>query len=490
MKDRKPNILFILTDQQRRDSMRAYGNEWIKTPNLDKLADKSFVFENAYVTQPVCTPARASIMTGLYPYATGLQRNNIPLSRDISTIGDMIDDEYYNAHMGKWHLGDDMTAQHGFDTWEAVEDFQRVRITRKEYRYQEAPYNQWLRDHGVEPPSMSMSYEGWVGVAELTEEQTQAGFLGHKASEFIREFPEGDHADQPWMLYVNFFEPHPPYTGPLNDLYDPNEIDVGPGFRVRPDSGSLVNRLRSDYYMGGGNNPLGEAGGDVHDTTTEEGFRKLRAQYFANVTLVDTQLGKIFESLEESGQADNTIIVFTSEHGEMAGDHGMLEKRSLYEEASNVPFLMYVPWLNNYQQTRIAGSVGQVDLVPTLLDLSGSEIPDHIEGKSLRSVLRGEEDLSDNDVFIQWNGMGDRNLGSPDINRMVSIPWRGVVTGDRWKLNLSPGDQCELYDLNSDPAELNNLFNKPEHKDRIRQMAARIRIWQDETGDYMPLPTV
>ena len=490
MKDRKPNILFILTDQQRRDSMRAYGNEWIKTPNLDKLADKSFVFENAYVTQPVCTPARASIMTGLYPYATGLQRNNIPLSRDISTIGDMIDDEYYNAHMGKWHLGDDMTAQHGFDTWEAVEDFQRVRITRKEYRYQEAPYNQWLRDHGVEPPSMSMSYEGWVGVAELTEEQTQAGFLGHKASEFIREFPEGDHADQPWMLYVNFFEPHPPYTGPLNDLYDPNEIDVGPGFRVRPDSGSLVNRLRSDYYMGGGNNPLGEAGGDVHDTTTEEGFRKLRAQYFANVTLVDTQLGKIFESLEESGQVDNTIIVFTSEHGEMAGDHGMLEKRSLYEEASNVPFLMYVPWLNNYQQTRIAGSVGQVDLVPTLLDLSGSEIPDHIEGKSLRSVLRGEEDLSDNDVFIQWNGMGDRNLGSPDINRMVSIPWRGVVTGDRWKLNLSPGDQCELYDLNSDPAELNNLFNKPEHKDRIRQMAARIRIWQDETGDDMPLPTV
>jgi arylsulfatase len=490
MKDRKPNILFILTDQQRRDSMRAYGNEWIKTPNLDKLADKSFVFENAYVTQPVCTPARASIMTGLYPYATGLQRNNIPLSRDISTIGDMIDDEYYNAHMGKWHLGDDMTPQHGFDTWEAVEDFQRVRITRKEYRYQEAPYNQWLRDHGVEPPSMSMSYEGWVGVAELTEEQTQAGFLGHKASEFIREFPKGDHADQPWMLYVNFFEPHPPYTGPLNDLYDPNEIDVGPGFRVRPDSGSLVNRLRSDYYMGGGNNPLGEAGGDVHDTTTEEGFRKLRAQYFANVTLVDTQLGKIFESLEESGQVDNTIIVFTSEHGEMAGDHGMLEKRSLYEEASNVPFLMYVPWLNNDQQTRIAGSVGQVDLVPTLLDLSGSEIPDHIEGKSLRSVLRGEEDLSDNDVFIQWNGMGDRNLGSPDINRMVSIPWRGVVTGDRWKLNLSPGDQCELYDLNSDPAELNNLFNKPEHKDRIRQMAARIRIWQDETGDDMPLPTV
>ena len=490
MQERKPNILFILTDQQRRDSMAAYGNNWIKTPNLDKLAEKGFIFENAYVTQPVCTPARASIMTGLYPYGTGLQRNNIPLSRDIKTIGDMIDDEYYNAHMGKWHLGDDMTAQHGFDKWEAVEDFQRVRITRKEYRYQEAPYNQWLIDHGVEPPSMSMSYEAWTGTAELTEEQTQAAFLGHTASKFITEYPEGRHGDQPWMLYVNFFEPHPPYTGPLNDLYDPDEIEVGPGFRTRPDSGSLVNRLRSDYYMGGGNNPLGEAGGDFHDTTTEEGFRRLRAQYFANVTLVDNQLGKIFEALEESGQADNTIVVFTSEHGEMGGDHGMLEKRALYEEASNVPFLMYVPWMTDMQPKRIPGSIGQVDLVPTLLDLSGSDIPDHLEGKSLRPVMRGEEDLSDNDVFIQWNGMGDRNLGSTEINRMVAIPWRGVVTGDRWKLNLSPGDQCELYDLNTDPAELTNLFNQPEHKDRIRQMSARIRIWQDETGDDMPLPTV
>jgi arylsulfatase A-like enzyme len=337
---------------------------------------------------------------------------------------------------------------------------------------------------------MQVSYEGWVGVAELTEEQTQAGFLGHTASNFIRNYPKSGHADQPWMLFVNFFEPHPPYTGPLNGLYDPAEIEVGPAFRKRPESGSLVNRLRSDFYMGGGNNPLGEAGGDVHDTKTEEGFRKLRAQYFANVTLVDRQLGSIFEALEESGQAGNTVVVFTSEHGEMAGDHGMLEKRSLYEEASNVPLIMHVPWLNEKRQTRIPGSVGQVDLVPTLLDLSGSEIPDQVEGKSLLRVLRGDKDLSDNDVFIQWNGMGDRNLGSPEINRMVSVPWRGVVTGDRWKLNLSPGDQCELYNLGNDPAELVNLFNEPELQDRVRDMAARIRTWQEETGDDMTLPAV
>ena len=131
MKKNKPNILFILTDQQRRDSMKAYGNNWINTPNLDSLSEKSFVFENTYVTQPVCTPARASIMTGLYPQKTGLHRNNIPLNKNIDTIGDLINEDYYNAHMGKWHLGDDMIAQRGFDKWIGVEDFQRIRSTKR-----------------------------------------------------------------------------------------------------------------------------------------------------------------------------------------------------------------------------------------------------------------------------------------------------------------------------------------------------------------------
>ena len=128
--------------------------------------------------------------------------------------------------------------------------------------------------------------------------------------------------------------------------------------------------------------------------------------------------------------------------------------------------------------------------MPTLLELMGQEIPAHLQGRSRLPVLRGEESLIDNEVFVQWNGMGDRNLGSPVINRMVAVPWRCVVTGERWKLNLSPGDQCELYDLNTDPAELNNLFDRPEHRDRVREMAAMIRIWQQETGDTMPLPSV
>ena len=374
----RPNILVILTDQQRQDSMACYGNDWIETPNLNAISEKSFVFENAYVTQPVCTPSRASIMTGLYPHAVGLHRNNIPLPTDCPTIAERISEDYYCAYFGKWHLGNDMIQQHGFDKWISVEDFHRVRATKREYRNVEAHYNDHLRAHGVEPPGLNKSYENWFASAELTEEQTQAYFLGDSAADFIRNHRETETGEMPFMLYVSFFEPHPPYTGPLNDLYDPEDISVGPAFLKRPDDGSLLNRLRADYYMGANLNPLGID--DYHDLTAEDGWRRLRAQYFANVTLVDRQVGKMLDALEATGQLDNTIIVFTSEHGEMAGDHGMLEKRSMYEEASRVPLLIHVPGSEPDaagESKRISGSVSLVDLVPTLIDLSeGREASD------------------------------------------------------------------------------------------------------------------
>ena len=164
----------------------------------------------------------------------------------------------------------------------------------------------------------------------------------------------------------------------------------------------------------------------------------------------------------------------------------------MFEESSRVPLLIKVPWLSNPNRV-IDGSVSHIDLVPTLLDLIGENVPQHLQGKSLLSVLEGSEDLSENDVFISWNGydnsVPDRFLGDLKINRMLRLPWRTVVTPDRWKLALCAGDQCELYDLNNDPYEMINLFNDPDQKDRIRDMAARIRVWQIQTGDEVPLPT-
>ena len=494
----RPNLIFIMSDQQRYDTLRCYGNDWIQTPNLNELASQSFVFENAYVTQPVCTPARASIMTGLYPHTAGPVVNKVPLPPDVPTIAEMVSGEYLCAYMGKWHLGDDVIPQHGFHLWVSSEDGHRDSFTRDEHRRRLSDYNRHLVENGFTPETELAGARIFDTDqrSELPEQFQMASFLGDQAASFI----EG-HADRPFLLYVSTFEPHPPYQGPLNDLYDPEQVPVGPAFLKKPEGASLLNRARADYYlqhMQEGTDPTQDAymttsAAVGHDVTTEAGWRRLRAQYMANITLVDRMVGRMVGALDRAGIADNTVVVFTSEHGEMAGDHGMLEKRAFYEEASRVPLLMRVPWLAN-EQRDVPGSVGHIDLVPTLMELMGAPSSERLEGSSLVPVLRGEKTLADNDVFIEWNGtsdaLPDRDLGSPAINRMIPMPWRSVVTPDRWKLNLCATDQCELFDLSSDPHELHNRFNEPAQADRIRDMAARIRNWQHATRDTAPLPSV
>jgi len=166
-----------------------------------------------------------------------------------------------------------------------------------------------------------------------------------------------------------------------------------------------------------------------------------------------------------------------------------MEMRTFYEEAAKVPLIIRAP-MHTKEAKLIDGNFGQIDLVPTLLDLLGQDIPEHLQGTSKSDVIKGKADLKGNEVFMEHNGIGDRNLGTPAINMLNNMQWRSIVTGDRWKLNLCATDQCELFNLNEDPFEENNLFNNPEHKDRVRIMAAKIRMWQYETGDHAALPDV
>ena len=412
----RPNMVFIFSDQQRADTMACYGNDWLNVPNLNALAAQSFVFQNAYVTQPVCTPARASIMTGLYPHAAGPIVNQLILPRGTPVLAEMLPDEYYCGYYGKWHLGDDVIRQHGYDEWVSTEDGHISEYTRREYRNVYSTYWHHLVDNGFEP-DMERTPGKFIfspaARSKLPEEFQMASFLGDRAADFIER-----NSDSPFALYVSTFEPHPPYHGPLNDLYDPAQLPVGPAFLRRPEDVSLYNRVRGNYYtqyMYEGGDPtqdpyMAHNPASGQDLTTELGWRTLRANYLANITLVDRMVKKITDALESAGVADNTIVVFTSEHGEMAGDHGMLEKRSFYEEASRVPLTMRVPWISR-EQTMLEGSASQIDLLPTLLDLLGQTPPSHLQGKSLAPVLRGEADLSDNDVVVQWNGTSEEASG-------------------------------------------------------------------------------
>lgn len=486
-----PNLVFILPDRQRRDTLACYGNDWIQVPHLNRLAEESFVFDHCYVTQPVCCPSRASIVCGLYPVDAGMPVNGHILPTDVRTIAEMLSGDYYTGYIGKWHLGDELLAQRGFDEWIACFDHWWAQYTTEELRRQFSPYHHWLVENGFEPDAehpggkmFSADYR-----ADLPAQYQMAAYLGEQAAGFIER-----NAQRPFVLYVSSKEPHPPFTGPYNHLYDPETLPVDETFRTYPEGHSLFNRIRAEFWM----QAVHDGGFDL---TTEMGCRRMRSNYYGCVSIVDGMVGRILGALDDAGLRDNTAVVFTSDHGEMVGTHGQVELRTPYEEVSRVPLLVRAPWLTEGQR-RVGGNFSQIDFVPTLLDLLGQPVPGRLPGKSRADVLRGRADLSDNDVVIQHNGFGDRDLTSSarshtmapervrQLNWLNTAPWRSVVTSDRWKLTLCVADQGELFDLNTDPAETTNLFDRPEHRDRVRWMAARLRLWQEEVGDTAPLPGV
>jgi arylsulfatase len=475
---RRPNLLFILTDQQRYDSLACYGNSQIQTPHLNRLAGESFVFEHAYVTQPVCSPARASLMTGLYPHACGVTRCNVALPAELPTLAEWVPGEYACAHMGKWHLGDEIFCQHGFDRWVGIEDVYRRFYSSPERLGQLSDYHHFLAAAGFEPDAENLGQKVYSRhmAASLEERYTKAAFLGQQAVQFLSEV-----GDRPFVLVVSYLEPHPPHTGPFNDHYDPSGLPVGPAFCRKPAANTpLLNRVMAAYYS--------ESEEYGIDLRSQAGWREVRARYWGNITLVDRSVGAILQSLEENGLADDTIVVLTSDHGELAGDHGILGKTVLYEEAIRVPLLLRVPAMGR-QQRRIPGNFSQIDLLPTLLELLGEPLPDGLQGVSRASVLAGTESLAENHVYIQWNEQDGHPLpGEAEVNREMRTPWRSVIAPDRWKLNLSACDQCELYDLDSDPAELTNLYDDPRQQDRVQALTRSILRWQEAFGDAAPLP--
>lgn len=441
-------------------------------------------------------------MCGQYPIDAGMPVNRHILPADLPTIAEMLADEYHTGYVGKWHLGDEVVAQHGFDEWSPCFDHWWHEYTDESYKHRFSPYHQWLVENGFEPdaPHPGGKYFSERFRSQLPHEYHMATWIGQEAARFIER-----NAQEPFVLYVSSKEPHPPFTSPFDDLYDPETLPVEETFRQFPEGHSLFNRIRAEFWM------QSQYGGDTHhgrrpagphfDLTTDLGFRQMRSNYYGCVSLVDGMVGSILGAIDDAGIRDNTMVVFTSDHGEMVGTHGHVEMRSPYEESARVPLLVRAPWLSE-QQRRVSGNFSQIDFVPTLLEMLGQSIPATLPGASRAAVLRGEEDLADNDVFIQHNGIGDRDLTSAasshtmapervdQLNMMKTAPWRSVVTADRWKLTLCAADQGELFDLNSDPGEVTNLFDGPEHRDRIRSMAARLRLWQQETGDTATLPGV
>lgn len=474
----KPNLLFIWTDEQQPETIGAYGNSIIKTPNLDKLAGESFLFRNAYVTQPVSTPSRSSVMTGLYPHTSGCTSNNIPLHDTIKCLPELLDNPAYSAgYLGKWHLGDEVFSQKGFNTWVSIEDGYTDYFREGKDRNSRSSYHHWLIAKGYKPDRNDNRFSRDFA-SKLPINDCKPKFLEEKACEFLEQ-----NKENPFILYVNFLEPHMPFWGPLNKMYDSAEVNLPASFDDPLEENEPLNyRLKRESVL-------------KQYGSTEADFRSLISRYWGLATQVDMSVGVILNKLKELGLDENTIVIYTSDHGDMMGAHRLVAKGVMYQEAVRIPLIMRIPHISTGPRI-IENQVSQIDIIPTILDLMNGEAGTLLQGKSLLPLISGENTEEDF-IFIEWNSNQGRDSESlpksklasvEDIARAEKSNTRTVISPDGWKLCLSELDNSQLFNLNDDPWEKTNLFTQPEYREKIAFLSSKIYEWQKRTGDRVLLP--
>ena len=442
----RPNILWICTDQQRYDTIHALGNEQIRTPNLDRLAAEGVAFTRAYTQSPICTPSRASFLTGRYPSTVHVNRNgNAHYNHSVPLITRTLADLGYDCGLvGKLHLSaaDGRVEARPDDGYRVFKWSHHPKPEPFWPREQHA-YQKWLYEAGVDWDQAygTDAVEGWAAQNAyppgIEARYHQTTWCIEETLAHMRQPREG-----PWLMSVNPFDPHPPFDPPAEYL-------------ERMDVASMPLPLFQPHEL---QSQLAFQGID-HQTETpvsphDYDARAMVAAYYAQIELIDDQVGRLLDELESSGQRENTLIIFTSDHGEMLGDHGLrLKGCRFYEGAVHVPLILSWPGRVR-QNVRSDALVELVDLVPTVLDVVGQPVPGEVQGRSLLPLLSGASAPDAHREFVrcEYHDALDRSYASH----------ANMLYDGRYKLVLYHGHPVgELYDLERDPGEFDNLWGRP-----------------------------
>jgi arylsulfatase A-like enzyme len=474
MNSGRPNILWYCTDQQRFDTIHALGNEHIRTPSIDRLVNGGTAFRRAYVQSQICTPSRASFLTGRYPATNHVHRNGNAYFPDNEVlVTKLLADAGYDCGLiGKLHL-----ASAASGTEKRTDDGYRL------FQWSHHPmptldpefhaYHRWLRDEkGVDAVELYSSIRSFC-CAGVPTELHQSTWSTDMAIRFIDEKRDG-----PWMLSMNPFDPHPPFDPPQEylDRYDPESLP-GPLFKdsdlERQKMFRNICQQSVQAVDPNGTNIAPQSGERQKNTATLPpstfNGREVIAAYYAMIELLDDQFGRLVDHLDSIGELENTIIVFHSDHGELLGDHGLLYKGCrFFDGLVHVPLIFY--WKGQFKSGLVSDALVElVDLAPTLLDAAGLEIPYFMQGRSLLDLLRGEAsaDHHKQSVVTEFNDA----LGSAQ----ESVPTHATMNFDgRYKTVVYHGhDLGELFDLREDPGEFTNLWHDPEMKDLKSELLLR-----------------
>jgi arylsulfatase A-like enzyme len=448
-----PNILWLCTDQQRFDTLGISGNGFVHTPHLDALAEDGCFFDSAYCQTPVCTPSRASFLTGRYPSVTRARQNGQQIPVEEKLITRFLADNGYDCGLiGKLHLGPchpdarllgETRVDDGYNEyhWAHTSGFGYQPVNQ---------YIQWAKSKGVSDETLTRTpYKHCRFLRQVAPvEFHQTTWCAELSERFIRA---RENSNIPWLLSVNFFDPHDPFDAPEELLlrYNLDEIPL-PNY-VEGELNNKPDYQKREHEVGA---YAGE-GGYPYVEMTEEDHRWIRASYWAMVDLIDMQVGRILESLRDTGQYENTIVVFTSDHGEMLGDHGVYIKGPyFYEPMVKVPLIMSWPKAIR-AKARFNTFVELVDLVPTLLDAIGLEGIPGIQGRSFWPLLdktnKEAPAIHRGDVLCQYYNAIAWHFDPP--------PHATMLFDGEYKIVRSHNhDSGELYDFTSDPNENRNLW--------------------------------
>ncbi len=424
-----PNILVIYPDQMRYDACGAGGNSVINTPNIDRLAEESVFFENAHTSFPLCAPFRASFMTGKYSHANGMFANHYPIPLDQVFLADIFrENGYLTGYVGKWHL--DGGKKHNYVKPEYRLGFERFIGFSRGHEYFNSIY---YRNNDPNP---------------YTTNQYQPDMQTGHVIEIMQEAVD---AEKPFFAMINYGLPHLPFVMPdkYRNMYNASEMPI-------------------------------------RDNTPEKDIDKSReflAQYYGLVSCVDDNIGRLMAWLNEKEISNNTIVLLVSDHGEMAGEHGLREKKIYYEASTHVPYILRLPNSFSVSGQRCQALVDPaVDSMPTLLDLCGMSIPEAVQGKSFAPLLTGKTGSVREEIYYEI-------LMEKEGPERFPVPERGIRTKD-WLYVRNRQASMVLFDLKNDPLELHNLVDEKAYEPEIEKLAEKLMAHMQETNDNWELEAV
>ena len=463
-----PNILWICPDMQRFDTIEGLNNDMIHTPNLRKLRSESVTLTHAYTQCTVCSPSRASFLTGRYPHTTGLRALGQRIRPDERLVTKILSEAGYACGLsGKLHLSPTFGGRleeridDGYSVFDWSHDISALWPGHNMWRV-------WLNEQGVKWPAPPKGNDALAWGVPIDGKYMQTAWCSDRAIQFMR----GQRQFNPWFMSVNIFQPHAPYWPAEEYLDHYRASDMrSPSYK----EGELKNKpvyQQVDNKGASGGHDVSFAG------TSDLDHRKMKAAYYAMIEQVDTEVGRMLQALEDSGQADNTIVIYMSDHGEMLGDHGIFLKGPyFYEGAIRVPLM--IRWPGKFKAgLKSDALVEMVDLAPTLLEAAGLPPAPGMQGRSLTSLLTGKTTKHRESIYCEY--FDSLALYNPP-------PMAVCVRTENYKLafyqNLGVG---ELYDMEKDPEETNNLWDASGARSARAMMMETAMSRMIDTVDPIP----